>query len=576
MKKISGKLFKYIKPFIFISVLSALLSAFVSLGNAAPSWLVKYIIDDVLVMKDRKVLGLVCIAIVLVTFIKGIASYYRQYIQAYISGNMTKNIRLDLYKKLIYLSQDYFGHAKSGDIVTRFVSDITKMQDIIRSSFNLFIEVGTILILMYRLIYLNYKLALVCIIVLPLSGNMVKKFLKRLKKTGKGIQETYSNLNNIVQESVSGINVIKSFANESFEINKFEQVNNGFYKIWLKNRKINSRVKPIVEFFNTISVALVTYYGGTLVVKGDLTPGDLMAFLTALGLMYAPIKTIMGIISGIQTNLPAVDRVFDILECDNKIVEKENAKELKNVIGDVVFNKVSFSYSGSEGKVLNDISLEAKQGDIIAFVGKSGSGKSTLVRLLTRFYDIDSGEISIDGIDIRDLKLKGLRKNIGFVPQENFLFSGTVFENIAYGKEGATKEEIIEASKMANAYEFINSMPNGYDTKIGERGVKLSGGQRQRLAIARALLKNPKILILDEATSALDTESEKLVQEALDRLMKARTSFVVAHRLSTILHADKIVVMDEGEIKEIGTKDELLKINGIFKKLYDTQFKGVE
>jgi ABC-type multidrug transport system fused ATPase/permease subunit len=391
------------------------------------------------------------------------------------------------------------------------------------------------------------------------------------------MQESFSKLNSLLQEILNGINIIKSFATESYEIDRFKEKNDENYRLTLKNVKVNARVRPLVEFTSTLGVAIIAYYGGLLVINGDMTPGELMSFLTSLGLISEPLKRASDIISGIQTKAHSIDRVFEVLESNEFIQEKKHAKKLKKVKGKVNIKELYFKYNEKEEYVLKNINLDVEPGEMVALVGKSGSGKTTLVNLLPRFYDIEQGEILIDDINIKDVKLESLRKNIGIVPQETFLFSGTIYDNIAYGSAThVSKKDVIRAAKMANAYDFITELPNGFDTEIGEKGVRLSGGQKQRIAIARALLENPPILILDEATSALDTESEKIVQDALDKLMENRTSFVIAHRLSTILNADKIVVMENGEIKEIGKKDELLAKNGIFKKLYDTQFKEVK
>ncbi len=356
---------------------------------------------------------------------------------------------------------------------------------------------------------------------------------------------------------------------------KYKEENDLNFKHSIKNRRLDARLKPIVEFFTTTVVALVALYGGWLVVEGKMTAGSIMAFLTAFGLIIDPMKRLTDINNSIQTSIPAVDRLYEIIDAEVEIEDKEDAVDKKEVVGKIDFKNVYFTYDNKHD-VIKNFNLDVKAGEMIALVGKSGSGKSTLVNLIPRFYDIKSGSIKIDNLDIRDYKLKSLRTHIGIVPQDTFLFSGSVYDNIIYGRRDATKEEVMEAAKMANAYNFIKELPEGFDTEVGERGVLLSGGQKQRISIARAILENPPIMILDEATSALDTESERLVQDALDKLMDNRTTFVIAHRLSTILHADKIVVMEDGEIKEIGKHEELLDKNGIYRKLYETQFGKIE
>jgi lipid A export permease/ATP-binding protein MsbA len=577
MKNRVLKLISYVKPFIFLSIIGMILSSLVSLTNALPVKIIEYITDDILINKDKKRLIFVVVGIIVIMFAKGFFNYYRIYIQNYVSGKMIRNMRDELYEKVIYMSHNFFSKAKIGDLITRFISDLTMVQNVITLLFDLLVQVLTVAILLGNIFKLNWKLSIVCLIIIPASSLIVRKYSKRLRSTGKGMQESFSKLNSLLQEILNGINIIKSFATESYEIDRFKEKNDENYRLTLKNVKVNARVRPLVEFTSTLGVAIIAYYGGLLVINGDMTPGELMSFLTSLGLISEPLKRASDIISGIQTKAHSIDRVFEVLESNEFIHEKKHAKKLKKVKGKVNIKELYFKYNEKEEYVLKNINLDVEPGEMVALVGKSGSGKTTLVNLLPRFYDIEQGEILIDDINIKDVKLESLRKNIGIVPQETFLFSGTIYDNIAYGSAThVSKKDVIRAAKMANAYDFITELPNGFDTEIGEKGVRLSGGQKQRIAIARALLENPPILILDEATSALDTESEKIVQDALDKLMENRTSFVIAHRLSTILNADKIVVMENGEIKEIGKKDELLAKNGIFKKLYDTQFKGVK
>ncbi|MDN5304800.1 MAG: ATP-binding cassette, subfamily bacterial MsbA [Fusobacteriaceae bacterium] len=577
MKNRVLKLISYVKPFIFLSIIGMILSSLVSLTNALPVKIIEYITDDILINKDKERLIFVVVGIIVIMFAKGFFNYYRIYIQNYVSGKMIRNMRDELYEKVIYMSHNFFSKAKIGDLITRFISDLTMVQNVITLLFDLLVQVLTVAILLGNIFKLNWKLSIVCLIIIPASSLIVRKYSKRLRSTGKGMQESFSKLNSLLQEILNGINIIKSFATESYEIDRFKEKNDENYRLTLKNVKVNARVRPLVEFTSTLGVAIIAYYGGLLVINGDMTPGELMSFLTSLGLISEPLKRASDIISGIQTKAHSIDRVFEVLESNEFIHEKKHAKKLKKVKGKVNIKELYFKYNEKEEYVLKNINLDVEPGEMVALVGKSGSGKTTLVNLLPRFYDIEQGEILIDDINIKDVKLESLRKNIGIVPQETFLFSGTIYDNIAYGSAThVSKKDVIRAAKMANAYDFITELPNGFDTEIGEKGVRLSGGQKQRIAIARALLENPPILILDEATSALDTESEKIVQDALDKLMENRTSFVIAHRLSTILNADKIVVMENGEIKEIGKKDELLAKNGIFKKLYDTQFKGVK
>ncbi|TDT70618.1 ATP-binding cassette subfamily B protein/subfamily B ATP-binding cassette protein MsbA [Hypnocyclicus thermotrophus] len=577
MKNRISKLISYAKPFILSIIATIILSILVSITNAYPVKIMKNITDDVLIAKDLKKLQFVVIGIILLMLAKGVFNYYRIYLQNYISGKMVRNMRNELYEKVIYMSHDFFNKSKIGDLITRFISDLTMVQNVVTLSFELVVQLLTIIILLGNVFLLNWKLSIICLVLIPASSGIVRKYSKKLQNTGKGMQESFSKLNSLLQEILNGINIIKSFATEVYEIDRFREKNDENYRLTLKNVKVNARVRPLVEFTSTLGVAIIAYYGGLLVINGEMTPGELMSFLTSLGLISEPLKSVADKISAIQTRRHSINRVFEVLESNEFIKEQKHAKKLKKVKGKVSIKELWFKYNEKEDYVLKNINLDVNPGEMIALVGKSGSGKTTLVNLLPRFYDIKKGEILIDDVSIKDIKIESLRKNIGIVPQETFLFSGTIYDNISYGSiHKTTKKDIIKAAKMANAYNFIMEFPNGFDTEIGEKGVRLSGGQKQRIAIARALLENPPILILDEATSALDTESEKIVQDALDKLMENRTSFVIAHRLSTILSADKIVVMENGEVKEVGKKDELLAKNGIFKKLYDTQFKEVK
>jgi len=561
----------YLVPHIFIIFFTTVLASLVGAFPLAIVKLTEYLVNDVLINKDMKMLFVVSSSMVLLSIVKGFIVYYRNVISSYTSGKIVMELRLDLYKKIQSLSYDYFGGSKTGDIMSRFSIDTDKTLQILLKIFSVLSEVVSMVGLVAILFIKDWKLAIACIIVLPIVSNTIKKYSKKLRKTGKDIQESHGRLTTILQEGIGGIRIIKAFASEDYEVEKYEIENKNNFKHGIKNRKLDARVKPLVEAINTLIMALVALYGGYSVIIGKISAGELMAFLTALGLAADPMRRLTEAYSFFQSSLPALDRLYEIFDTESSVVEIENAISLENIKGNVSFESVKFSYD-KKNTIIKDFNLEVQSGEMIALVGRSGSGKSTLVNLIPRFYDVDLGIIKLDGIDIKEYKLKSLRTNIGIVPQDTFLFSGTIYSNILYGKREATKEEVINASKMANAYDFIMSLPNGFDTEVGERGALLSGGQKQRISIARAILENPPIMILDEATSALDTESERLVQDALDKLMTNRTTFVIAHRLSTILHADKIVVMEEGEIKEVGKHMELLTKDGIYRKLYETQF----
>ena len=413
---------------------------------------------------------------------------------------------------------------------------------------------------------------LLTLMTIPLVGFAMKVFGRKLKSSSTVIQERVAEITSLLQESISAIRVVKSFVRESYEIKRFEEQNWRNFQAAMKNVKLSSLLTPTVEFLAAIAVTFIVWFGGYEVVNGVITAGELVAFLTYAVNLANPVKRLSRVYAAIQKAMAAADRVFNIMDLEEKITDVPGAKPLPPIKGKVEFKDITFSYK--EGQpALQHISLKAEPGQMIALVGPSGSGKSTIANLIPRFYDVDSGVITIDDHDIRQVTADSLREQIGLVPQETMLFSTSVMENIRYGRLEATDEEVIEAAKAANAEEFIKELPEGYDTKLGERGLNLSGGQRQRLAIARAILKNPRVLILDEATSALDTESEKIVQDALDNLMVGRTSFVIAHRLSTIFNADQIFVVENGHLREHGTHEELLAAGGLYSNLYNIQFR---
>ena len=506
---------------------------------------------------------------------KGLSAYYTNLWGAKISGQMTMDIRGDMYEKVQNMSFDYFSESKSGDVMSRFGIDTDKALTILSGAAKAFADMMQVIFSLIIVFVTNPKLAVIAIVLVPMVSAIMKKYSRRLRNTGKDIQESFGKLNTILQEGITGIRVIKAFATEKFEIEKYKTENsNNFYHL-IRNKRLDARIKPMVEYVNIVVILAILYYGGTLVIQGKMTSGDLMKFITAFALVGEPLKRLSDYINALNSAIPAVDRLYEILELESTIENKENPYIPKKIEGIVEFENLDFAYN-SERDVLKNLNLSVKQGEMVALVGRSGSGKTTLVNLIPRFYDATNGSIKIDGIDTRDYDVYTLRKNIGVVPQETFLFSGSVRDTIIYGKRNASDEEIEKALRMANAYNFVMELPQGLNTEVGERGVLLSGGQKQRLAIARAILENPPIMILDEATSALDTESERLVQDALDKLMTNRTTFVIAHRLSTILHADKIVVMENGEIMEVGTHNELLNKKGIYTKLYETQFGKLE
>ncbi len=556
---------------IFISSLSSAL-------GAAPAWLTKYLVDDVLISKNGKTMILIGAAIFITTVLKLVTAYYSSTTSSYLTEKIRRDIKIDIFEHIENLPMSYFTQNKLGDIMARLSGDSSSLGKIGFLLFEMLKEFVTVLIFLIRMFQVDFILALVSITVLPSMLAVVKKYTKKMRKSGKIRQDTIGQATAFMQESLAGIQVIKGFNKTDMVISKYKEVTLGEMERTYRTQKIKAKISPLNELLATTMVLLVAAYGGyQIVYTGSITAGDLISFITAIGLMQSPLKKLISRNSELYEIIPSGDRVMEVLkeakEVDSYI---ENPKTFDENIQSVKFENVDFIYPNSDAKVLKNINLKVNKGEVVAFVGSSGSGKTTLVNMIPRFYDPVSGSIKINDIDIREYSLKDFRGHIGMVPQETFLFSGTIAENISFGKEGITRDEIEKAAKMANAYNFIIDLEKGFETEVGERGVLLSGGQKQRIAIARALIQNPSIMILDEATSALDTESERLVQDALEKLMVGRTTFVIAHRLSTIVGADKIVVMEKGEIKEIGTHEELLAKNGIYTRLYNIQFNRNE
>ncbi|EFS21115.1 ABC transporter, ATP-binding protein [Fusobacterium gonidiaformans 3-1-5R] len=551
-----------------------ILSALASAMSAIPAWLSKYLIDDVLVKQEKNMLFLVLAGMFFCTLIKVVAVYYADIGSGYITEVIKRDIKVDIFKHLQKLPLHYYKKNKLGDIMARLSGDTSTLGRMGFIIFEMFKEFLTTFVLIIRMFQVDYILALISLIVLPLILQVVRKYTKKIRKSGRVRQDTTGAITAFTQESLSGIFVVKAFNAMKIMISKYEKISYDEFQKSFKTAKIKAKVSPINELITTLMIVLVALYGGyKIIVTKDITSGDLVSFVTALGLMQQPLKRLVAKNNELQESIPSADRVLEILE---ENIEKEYTGEEKHLDGrieSIEIENVSFVYPDTTENVLEDISLSIKSGEVVALVGKSGSGKSTLVNLIARFYETVSGKILINGVDSQTIPLEEFRNYIGVVPQESFLFSGSIAENIAFGKERVTQEEIEKAAKMANAYDFIMELPEQFETEVGERGTRLSGGQKQRIAIARALIQNPQIMILDEATSALDTESEKLVQEALDELMKGRTTFVIAHRLSTIIHADKIVVMEDGKIREVGNHTELLEKKGLYEHLYHIQFQ---
>jgi subfamily B ATP-binding cassette protein MsbA len=520
----------------------------------------------------REVLLFILITLIVATFLKGLFNYLQEYLMTYVGQGVIVDLRNTLYSHISFLSLDYFSKKRSGEIMSRITYDTGAVQSSVTSGLrNLLLQPCYIVIFLGLCFWISWQMTLLFLIVIPLVAFPVTKLGQKIHLLTARGQERMADVYSTLGETISGMNIVQAFSMEREEIKKFKERNRRLFRVIMKWAKRDILISPLTEIFLVIGIALIAWYGCLQVINGIVTLAFFMFFIACMASLVQPFQRLSKVNAEIQQGLAAAERVFRVLDTEPTVKEAEDAKELPRIKESVKFKGINFSY-GKE-KILKNINLEAKVGEIVALVGPTGVGKTTLVSLIPRFYDPTKGEITIDGKDIRKATLKSLRGQIGIVTQETFLFNDTIRNNIAYGMPEAAKEEIIRAAKAANAHDFIIATEKGYGTIIGERGVKLSGGEKQRLAIARAILKNPPILILDEATSALDSQAERLVQEALDKLMKGRTTFAIAHRLSTIRNADKILVLEKGRIVQRGTHEELLAKGGLYKRLYEMQFR---
>ncbi|ACL70644.1 ABC transporter related [Halothermothrix orenii H 168] len=519
-------------------------------------------------------LAKLAIVMIVIFFVKGIVYYGQRYLVSYVSHKAIRDIRNDLYAHLQNLSLSFFNKNKTGEMISRVTNDVNRLQSaIVNGTISVFYQVVVFILGIGYLFILNPRLTMFLIIVLPAMTYLLSRFNKKIRRVSKNVQMKIADVSDVLQETLSAIRVVKSFCREDYEFKRFSSENEANFRAKVKTAQYGAILTPSIEFLAAMAFTAILWYGGYEVLKGRMDPSELITFFLTLLYLTTPLKSLSKLSSTIQQALAAAERIFETMDIDTHIEkETEKTRALTEVEGKIEFKNVTFGYNENE-PVLKNINLTANPGESIALVGPSGAGKTTLVDLIPRFYDPVEGKVLLDGIDIKKINLTSLRENIGIVPQETVLFSGTVYENIAYGNLDATEEEIIRAAKAANAHDFIINFKKGYHTVIGERGVGLSGGQRQRIAIARAILKNPRILIFDEATSALDAESEALVQDALNKLMKNRTTFIIAHRLSTIKNADRIVVISDGEIVDQGTHSELMAKKGLYYNLYQGNFQ---
>lgn len=544
---------------------------FVSAATSASAFLVKPVLDDVFFKKDLTMLRLIPLAIVGIFLLKGVFDYGQAYIMSHVGQRIIADLREKIYNHLQSLSLSFFTRNPTGVLMSRITNDVSMVQGAVTDAVtgllkDLFTIIGLVGVVFYR----DWKLAIVALIVFPLAVYPIVKFGRKLRSYSSRSQTTMGDISTILLETISGNRIVKAFNMEEYEQKRFARENRKLFSIQMKSVRVRAVSHPLMEVLGGLGIACIVFYGGYNVIKGVATPGTFFSFLAALLMLYEPVKRLSGVNNTVQQGLAAASRIFEVLDTVPEIRNKPGAKIITSVSKGIEYRNVAFKYD--EDRVLKNINLQVKVGEMIAFVGASGGGKTTLVNLLPRFYDVSSGEILIDGQDIRDISQESLRSMIGIVTQQTILFNDTVRNNIAYGKISEPFGEIVKAAEAAYAHGFIQNLPNGYDTVIGEQGVKLSGGERQRLSIARALLKNAPILILDEATSSLDSESEIEVQKALEYLMQGRTILVIAHRLSTIRKANRIVVIANGVVVEEGTHEELLEKDGEYRKLYLLQF----
>jgi len=525
---------------------------------------------------EEQFIWLIPLLLVIVIFGKGLFTFLSSFLMKSIGYKVGKKLRDDLFGHIIYQSSDYFDYKSTGDLMSRLTNDVDKIQVAVAGSMgDLIREMFILLALLVYIFITDWRLALISFVIVPVAVIPLALFSRQLKKKGLLSQEKMAQIYNLLHETITGNKIVKAFTMEKFEIKKFSQATLSYFKTSLKLALTGSLTSPFMEFLGGVVAAFVLVLGATKIVQGHISPGDFVSFVVAIFYSYTPIKRLSRANNSIQQGVACYERIQEILNSKSQIVEHPKAYPLPPVKGSVKFENVSFGYNEMM-PVLQEVSFEVRPTETVALVGLSGAGKTTIINLLSRFYDSTSGKITIDGIDIREVGLSSLRSQIGLVSQELILFNDTVRNNIAYGLEEISLDKIKEAAKAAKAHDFIMKLPKEYETIIGEKGTLLSSGQRQRLAIARALLKNPPILILDEATSALDSESERLIQIAMANLMKNRTTFVIAHRLSTVRRVDKIFVLDKGGITEIGTHEELCKKDGVYKKLHELQFLGEE
>lgn len=574
-KDILFRIFKYFKPFLKQMIFAIILLAIVSILGLVPSLMTKNIIDKALPEKSMYLLILFIFICIIATVLKELLSVAQTYINTWISKHIIYNMKNEMYNHLQNMPMEFFSLSKPGEITTIMTSDIEGIQDIFRTTIvNALSSILTLITTIIALFTMNFKLAIISLIILPVFILPTRKVGKYRWKIALNSQKALGELNQLIQEtlSISGAILMKIFTKEEKSYDKFEEINKNVIKLQIKESLAGRWFFMTMSIFTTLGPLIIYLYGGYLFMQDKMSIGEIVAFVALLDRLYKPVSQLSNIHIDVTRSLALFQRIFDYFDLKEEVKDKKSGIIINNIEGNIKFEDVSFEYKkGIE--VLKNINFETKSGTMTALVGESGAGKTTVTNLIPRLYEISKGSIKIDGVDIRDININSLRNKIGIVMQEPYLFNDTILANLKYGREDATEEEIIEACKAAYIHDFIMSLPDKYNTIVGNRGIKLSGGEKQRISIARVILKNPKILILDEATSSLDSVSEMYIQKALVPLLKGRTSIVIAHRLSTILSADNILVFKEGNIVQSGNHEKLLESGGLYKNLYDTQFK---
>jgi len=577
MTAIYSRLLAFLRPYRSRLFIAASCMIILAGCTAALAWMLRPALDNALSGKDRNFIYLLPLMIIGLYVVKGCAYYGQAYLMGYIGQKVIFDLRNTLYRHITGQSLSFFAHRKTGELLAHMSYDVTLVQATVSTAVTALMRDSVSIVFLTLVVFIqDWMLACIAILVFPLVVYPIARFGRKMRSASTDGQVSMGALSSLIEETVGGVRVVKAFGMEDYEQGRFRELTADYMRHQMRAFKVHALSFPVMELLAGFGIAGVLLYGGLRVASGATTPGTLMSFLAAIIMLYEPVKRLSRANNEIQQGLAAAKRIFAILDEKPDIADAPDAMELQPFHRDIVFDRVSVRYPGSKRDVLQDIDLKVEAGEVVALVGRSGAGKTTLVNLVPRFFDVKSGGVLVDGLDVRQVTQASLRSNIALVTQDIVLFNDTVLNNIAYGHSRLDRGEIEEAARAANAHDFIHKLPQGYDTLVGERGVILSGGQRQRISLARALLKDAPILILDEATSSLDTESERLIQQAIDRLMQGRTVVVIAHRLSTIRHAHRIVVLDEGGIIEMGRHQELIDHGGLYSELYRLQFEEYE